>query len=48
MDRRYGSRAPWHDLTLEIRGPVVGDLLRCFVERWTIRIRSTAGRRTGC
>jgi phosphatidylserine/phosphatidylglycerophosphate/cardiolipin synthase-like enzyme len=34
MDRRYSSRAPWHDLTLEIRGPVVGDLLRCFVERW--------------
>ncbi|MFC6158834.1 phospholipase D-like domain-containing protein [Kribbella jiaozuonensis] len=34
MDPRYGDRAPWHDLTLEVRGPVVGDLLRCFVERW--------------
>ena len=34
MDPRYGDRAPWHDLTLEIRGPVVGDLLRTFVERW--------------
>jgi phosphatidylserine/phosphatidylglycerophosphate/cardiolipin synthase-like enzyme len=34
MDPRYGNRAPWHDLTLEIHGPVVGDLLRCFVERW--------------
>lgn len=34
MDPRYGSRAPWHDLMLEIRGPVVGGLLRSFVERW--------------
>ncbi|GAA3141683.1 phospholipase D-like domain-containing protein [Kribbella aluminosa] len=34
MDPRYGSRPPWHDATLEVRGPVVGDLLRCFVERW--------------
>lgn len=34
MDRRYGDRAPWHDATLELRGPVVGDLLRTFVERW--------------
>ncbi|HEY3507617.1 phospholipase D-like domain-containing protein [Kribbella sp. NPDC051137] len=37
MDRRYGSRAPWHDLMLELRGPVVGILLRCFVERWDDR-----------
>ena len=34
MDRRYGDRAPWHDVALELRGPVVGDLLRTFVERW--------------
>ena len=34
MDRRYGDRTPWHDVALEIRGPVVGDLLRTFVERW--------------
>jgi phosphatidylserine/phosphatidylglycerophosphate/cardiolipin synthase-like enzyme len=34
MDPRYGSRAPWHDVMLEVRGPAVGDLLRCFVERW--------------
>ncbi|TDO29653.1 phosphatidylserine/phosphatidylglycerophosphate/cardiolipin synthase-like enzyme [Kribbella sp. VKM Ac-2527] len=34
MDRRYGGRAPWHDVALEVRGPAVGDLLRCFVERW--------------
>jgi phosphatidylserine/phosphatidylglycerophosphate/cardiolipin synthase-like enzyme len=34
MDRRYRGRAPWHDAALELRGPVVGDLLRTFVERW--------------
>ncbi|MGW7679499.1 phospholipase D-like domain-containing protein [Kribbella sp. NPDC054772] len=34
MDSRYGPRAPWHDVMLELRGPVVGDLLRTFVERW--------------
>ncbi|WP_406053995.1 phospholipase D family protein [Kribbella sp. NBC_00889] len=34
MDRRYGDRTPWHDAALEIRGPVVGDLLRTFIERW--------------
>jgi len=34
MDPRYAGRAPWHDATLELRGPVVGDLLRTFLERW--------------
>jgi phosphatidylserine/phosphatidylglycerophosphate/cardiolipin synthase-like enzyme len=34
MGSRYGSRAPWHDVMLEVRGPAVGNLLRCFVERW--------------
>jgi len=34
MDPRYGDRAPWHDVALELRGPVVGDLLRTFIERW--------------
>ncbi|MFC0622890.1 phospholipase D family protein [Kribbella deserti] len=34
MDPRYGERAPWHDAALELRGPVVGDLLRTFIERW--------------
>lgn len=34
MDERYGSRPPWHDVALELRGPIVGDLLRTFVERW--------------
>ena len=34
MDARYRGRAPWHDATLELHGPIVGDLLRSFVERW--------------
>ena len=34
MNHRYGDRTPWHDAALEIRGPVVGDLLRTFCERW--------------
>jgi phosphatidylserine/phosphatidylglycerophosphate/cardiolipin synthase-like enzyme len=34
MDARYGERAPWHDAAIELRGPVVADLLTCFAERW--------------
>jgi phosphatidylserine/phosphatidylglycerophosphate/cardiolipin synthase-like enzyme len=34
MDPRYGTQTPWHDAALELRGPVVGDVLRTFVERW--------------
>jgi phosphatidylserine/phosphatidylglycerophosphate/cardiolipin synthase-like enzyme len=34
MDPRYGDRAPWHDAALELRGPVIGDLLLSFSERW--------------
>ena len=34
MDERYGERAPWHDAALELHGPVVGDLLTTFAERW--------------
>jgi phosphatidylserine/phosphatidylglycerophosphate/cardiolipin synthase-like enzyme len=34
MDKKYGDRPPWHDAAIELRGPIVGDLLRTFVERW--------------
>jgi phosphatidylserine/phosphatidylglycerophosphate/cardiolipin synthase-like enzyme len=34
MDKRYGPRAPWHDATLQLQGPVVRDVLATFVERW--------------
>lgn len=34
MDSRYGPRPPWHDAALELRGPVVADVLAIFAERW--------------
>lgn len=34
LDERYGSRPPWHDAMLEIRGPAVGHMLDVFAERW--------------
>ncbi|GAC1376953.1 MAG: phospholipase D-like domain-containing protein [Pseudarthrobacter sp.] len=34
MDSRYGDTPPWHDATLELRGPVVADVLAVFAERW--------------
>jgi phosphatidylserine/phosphatidylglycerophosphate/cardiolipin synthase-like enzyme len=34
IDERYGSRPPWHDVQLEVRGPAVGDLYATFRERW--------------
>ena len=34
IDDRYGSRPPWHDVQLEVRGPAVGDLAYTFRERW--------------
>ncbi|WP_431245311.1 hypothetical protein [Leifsonia xyli] len=34
MDPRYGERPPWHDAALELRGPVIADVLEGFAERW--------------
>ena len=34
MDSRYGQRPPWHDAALELRGPIVADVLAVFAERW--------------
>jgi phosphatidylserine/phosphatidylglycerophosphate/cardiolipin synthase-like enzyme len=34
MDSRYGKRPPWHDAAIELRGPVVADVLELFAERW--------------
>jgi phosphatidylserine/phosphatidylglycerophosphate/cardiolipin synthase-like enzyme len=34
LDPRFGTRAPWHDIQLEVRGPAVGDLAWSFRERW--------------
>jgi phosphatidylserine/phosphatidylglycerophosphate/cardiolipin synthase-like enzyme len=33
-DEHYGERPPWHDLQLEVSGPVVDDLAWSFAERW--------------
>jgi phosphatidylserine/phosphatidylglycerophosphate/cardiolipin synthase-like enzyme len=35
MSPRYGPRPPWHDVQVELRGPVVGALDTAFRERWT-------------
>src|ERR671920_631380 len=34
LDERYGPTPPWHDATLEIRGPAVAHVLDVFSERW--------------
>ena len=41
MSARYGERPPWHDVQLQVRGPVVGALDTTFRERWTARRRWT-------
>jgi phosphatidylserine/phosphatidylglycerophosphate/cardiolipin synthase-like enzyme len=35
MSSHYGKRPPWHDVQLQVRGPVVGALDTTFRERWT-------------
>jgi phosphatidylserine/phosphatidylglycerophosphate/cardiolipin synthase-like enzyme len=35
MSGAYGDNPPWHDVQLEVRGPVVGALDLSFRERWT-------------
>jgi phosphatidylserine/phosphatidylglycerophosphate/cardiolipin synthase-like enzyme len=35
MGPAYGSRPPWHDVQLAIRGPAVGDVEAVFRERWS-------------
>jgi len=37
MAKVYGTRPPWHDLQLEVRGPAVADLETVFRERWEDR-----------
>ena len=34
MSKKYGPHPPWHDVQLEIHGPVVGSLDTTFRERW--------------
>lgn len=34
LDRRYGERAPWHDVQAEVQGPAVAQLFETFRERW--------------
>ena len=34
MAKEYGEHPPWHDVQLELRGPVVGLLDGVFRERW--------------
>jgi len=34
MSSAYGERPPWHDVQLQLRGPVVGVLDTVFRERW--------------
>jgi phosphatidylserine/phosphatidylglycerophosphate/cardiolipin synthase-like enzyme len=37
MAKVYGSRPPWHDIQLALRGPAVGDAEAVFRERWDDR-----------
>lgn len=37
MSSRYGPHPPWHDVQLQLRGPVVGAVDTVFRERWSDR-----------
>lgn len=34
LTKEYGAHSPWHDVQLELRGPVVRDVETTFRERW--------------
>ncbi|MBT2503764.1 phospholipase D-like domain-containing protein [Curtobacterium sp. ISL-83] len=34
IDSRYGEHPAWHDASIELRGPVVADVVAVFAERW--------------
>jgi phosphatidylserine/phosphatidylglycerophosphate/cardiolipin synthase-like enzyme len=34
MAQAYGSRPPWHDVQLRVRGPAIADVESAFRERW--------------
>lgn len=34
LDDAYGATPPWHDVQVQLEGPVVGDLTTTFRERW--------------
>ncbi|MEO3759127.1 phospholipase D-like domain-containing protein [Mycobacterium sp. B14F4] len=34
MSKQYGDRPPWHDVQLQLKGPVLGALDTTFRERW--------------
>ncbi|KNC83066.1 hypothetical protein SARC_04659 [Sphaeroforma arctica JP610] len=41
LDRKSTSRMPWHDVSVKVKGPVVDDLVRNFVQRWNHHLIDT-------